>query len=1337
MDTIPANPFKGLRPYSQRDRDKLFGRDRDLILMKDRIFSARTTLLFAGSGVGKTSFLNAKVIPELKRQCAVVWHNRWTGADEIQDPAEHLDEPIRWWPPRVLVRELVRKFRSLRGGDISVAPVPRDPLIETDDPFETDVRKIISQALRRSPNQTPPRLSEVFDRFRRSTKSDSGHNRCVLILDQFEEVFQYHAYEDYFRDFVKDVCEIINNDDYQVRVIFSMREEFLGELSVFDNRIPDIFNNYYRLRYPDKEEAEDIIRRTCQLSGVDPDESKLPSLVEDLSKIAKGSGSFAERSTNPGKTGVQVIKRDFVAPPYLQIACERLWNRQYAASGSRIDSSSARRSVPQTSPAIAPFLINYRAGVDGSIESGGDAQRAVVSFCEEKLSRPLLSRNEQDIVARAFSFLVTKQGAKMAYELSSLADHMQERVRPLKTALEKLSQEGAKILRESRGPDRSYWFELYHDMYAPIVEDWKTRYLEQRRRRHLLDTGLVVIILVLAIASYYWLVAPRSYRARLENFRDQVCAQQIPNRDQVSESDAVSAFSTLANRFGYRSTANSLWAQVLDRRAQCFERNNDPSSAILTFLKAATMQSDKAERERSLKAASVLMGAANGSLIATYCDDCDSATLSPDGRKVLGMNVDGRVRLWEAETGKPLGDPFCSDCRQSLPGTRKVTFSADGEYVLTAAGVRRCEEGGDLDSPQERGLKIQIWDTATQKEQMRNALCLVLPAESDGPTANKSTSGRANSQDKAGAAAPSIDVRGFTKIGETFWIATVQGNNIRIWNQRGESQVIGSGKNPPSVLVTFSPDGRYLAGVFGNESINLWRVSGEKIEPYPFKNPLAVAFGPSHGLLTQEPGNIVNVIDLDSGKTVVSVNGVADLPPESELQNIGFAPKGEQFITRVRSGDGDFVRAWRSSNGEPSSNWLNLFGPATSSGLAPDGKSVMSIADGDLRVIEKWDLPSGRLIGAIKRKFDSAIFHPDRNSILIFAGNTARLWAFDAPSDQSYTIQAQDIEPWEMSADGASLLTINRQGYLQFWDAEKGTEISKEINLSSTIRRATMSANGRFAATETEDHKVRIWDRDPMSSEPPTFDVPGDPTTMALSADGQHLARASLNEAKVWSVSERKEVTLRRHTDKISDVAVTNDVVITGSKDRTAIISDVATGKELHTLRSLDAVGAVAIRADSQRAATGDEGGRIRLWNVEKGSQLDEMIVKDPIRAIRFSSDGSTCAVLTPWWIYIARLTNDRFTYYRGTLIADPWHPIFSVSSNGQRLRFAYPLGLNTVQLQNLDLEPANLGDFSEPEQALQNWQNKLGLRVCGLGTIKKSCSDEPLDDAAEAGQSR
>ena len=183
-----SNPFKGLWPYGPEDKGTLFGRDRDLVLVQDRIFSGRTTLLFAGSGVGKTSFIRAKIMPELDPDYLCIYANLWTGAKPV---------------------DVIRSGLADRFG--------RDQ----------------TQGLR---------LKNCFALGR--------PNRCIVILDQLEELFQYHAWEDYFDEFISQICEVINANDLQVRVVFSMREEFLGELSVFDNRIPDLFNNSSPLEVP-------------------------------------------------------------------------------------------------------------------------------------------------------------------------------------------------------------------------------------------------------------------------------------------------------------------------------------------------------------------------------------------------------------------------------------------------------------------------------------------------------------------------------------------------------------------------------------------------------------------------------------------------------------------------------------------------------------------------------------------------------------------------------------------------------------------------------------------------------------------------------------------------------------------------------------------------------------------------------------------------------------------------------------------------------------------------------------------------------------------------------
>ncbi|SDZ75568.1 hypothetical protein SAMN05660964_00148 [Thiothrix caldifontis] len=74
-------PYPGLRPYHEDEQDKFFGRDADAEVLIDKVLTNRLTLLFAASGVGKSSLLQAAVIPRLKSPSGenldVVYHIDW------------------------------------------------------------------------------------------------------------------------------------------------------------------------------------------------------------------------------------------------------------------------------------------------------------------------------------------------------------------------------------------------------------------------------------------------------------------------------------------------------------------------------------------------------------------------------------------------------------------------------------------------------------------------------------------------------------------------------------------------------------------------------------------------------------------------------------------------------------------------------------------------------------------------------------------------------------------------------------------------------------------------------------------------------------------------------------------------------------------------------------------------------------------------------------------------------------------------------------------------------------------------------------------------------------
>jgi len=94
-----ANPFLALQPYQPEDARRLFGRDEDLALMRSRVLAGRTTLLFAGSGVGKTSFLNAKLIPYLSPRYFIVCHRDWSQEEPLLAVRRSMTESLNAHTP--------------------------------------------------------------------------------------------------------------------------------------------------------------------------------------------------------------------------------------------------------------------------------------------------------------------------------------------------------------------------------------------------------------------------------------------------------------------------------------------------------------------------------------------------------------------------------------------------------------------------------------------------------------------------------------------------------------------------------------------------------------------------------------------------------------------------------------------------------------------------------------------------------------------------------------------------------------------------------------------------------------------------------------------------------------------------------------------------------------------------------------------------------------------------------------------------------------------------------------------------------------------------------------
>ena len=227
---MDRSPYKFLAPYGIADSDLFVGREHEVETLLGDIISSRLVVLFARTGTGKTSLINAGVRPRL----------------------EALD------------------YRTLH------LRVESDPLLV--------VRRALDEAGLVTPADAD---STVPDQLRQASRQ--LEKPIVLFFDQFEKFFIRFRNGSQGRTapvgkFVTVIAELYRDRDSGIHTVFSMREEYFVELEAFRDEIPSIFQNEstLRLRPLLRAQAERAITEPAAILGVPIDEGLSERIVSDL-----------------------------------------------------------------------------------------------------------------------------------------------------------------------------------------------------------------------------------------------------------------------------------------------------------------------------------------------------------------------------------------------------------------------------------------------------------------------------------------------------------------------------------------------------------------------------------------------------------------------------------------------------------------------------------------------------------------------------------------------------------------------------------------------------------------------------------------------------------------------------------------------------------------------------------------------------------------------------------------------------------------------------------------------------------------------------------------------
>lgn len=328
----PDNPFVGPRAF--RQGELFFGREHETRAVLNTLMGGRIVLLYSPSGAGKTSLIQASLVPEMASRgfqiCASL---------EPRFSAIRVGNP----PPD-----------DFRGNPYVYSTVCCIYGKLVDDLFELCDWTI---------HDTLQRLAESHDR----------DLQQFLVFDQFEEILTLDPTDqDGQREFFRQLGEAL---EYPHRwAVFAMREDFIGGLDRFLRYVPGQLRSTFRLDLLDAEAALRSVREPAARRGVQFMDDAAAELVRDLRMVRVDSpvGGPAEHQGN------------FVEPVLLQVVCDNLWRKLSQDQGAAFTTITLS-DVAASQPLDTAIARYYSRTIRKAANKDRNAERILRDWVQEKL----------------------------------------------------------------------------------------------------------------------------------------------------------------------------------------------------------------------------------------------------------------------------------------------------------------------------------------------------------------------------------------------------------------------------------------------------------------------------------------------------------------------------------------------------------------------------------------------------------------------------------------------------------------------------------------------------------------------------------------------------------------------------------------------------------------------------------------------------------------------------------------------------------------------------------------------------------------------------------------
>ncbi|MBW4541777.1 MAG: AAA-like domain-containing protein [Myxacorys chilensis ATA2-1-KO14] len=766
----------------------------------------------------------------------------------------------------------------------------------------------------------------------------------------------------------------------------------------------------------------------------------------------------------------------------------------------------------------------------------------------------------------------------------------------------------------------------------------KIKRLTRRLTRRFIYLALLIILLLSLVVVRNRLQEAKRQTEQANQRTEQVQADQLVNKAQVSGDPRISVLLSLEamQQFQNQGRFSPEAQQVLYKRLDSLPR----------LLKTVE-----------------------------HSNDVETIAFSRTGKQLVSTSLDGIASVWNVSSGevKPLNN---------INKVNAVAFSSDDATKFTATASDDSIEIRETKSWKlVRRLKLPLYvnaiafspDNKFIATATVNTVSLNRTGE-DQITAKiwEIASGRLISSLNR---SNSVNALSFSPDRKLIVTASADGT-AQVWNTASGQPVGQLLKHKGVILdVAFSPDGEYVATASLDKTASVWKVGSDR-PPTTLQHEQAVtAVSLSHNskwIVTASTDRTVRVWDIKSGKPIAYiphkdfVSAVAFNPSlenetliatasldnkarlwkikdnatlirlehNSPVTAVTFNSEGDRMVTvSLDQSEKDRILRVCEANGqklECKAAETEISAERNPEGIAisPDGR-FRAIASSDFSsknmTVQFWETNSGDTATVDINQNKSVnkfiiTLSQDNKFFATASDNIVQVWRvpdnhqFSRNSktllEASHQVQQvsleSSVEAIALSPNGSQLVVAGADNTATLWDVARQQRIGKPWNHDSKINAVTFSLQGNFIATASDDNKAKVFQKNGQQ-QCVTLQHEGGVVAITFSHNEKYLATGSSDsKGRVWNVErceEEKGMPLN-HEEKVNAVTFSSndEFLATASDDRTARVWQRSSGQEVARLDHAKQVNAVAFKPqDDQQIATvsSDKTAKVWFWQLE------------------------------------------------------------------------------------------------------------------------------------------